>query len=108
MKLELVQYDDEPKRRPKKPIDHFNKCPACGDKDLIPLDPDVLCSKCDWNSLVWHVSAGGMDDMKSAMREFEAGTRRGKIKVVKPEAESRPELEVAAEQFFEKLGEKIP
>src|ERR1700739_4650418 len=82
MKLELICTPNQVSERPKKPIDHFKKCPACGG-ELIPLDPDVLCSKCSWDSAAWHVSNGGMDDIFRAAREFSAGERRSKMKLAK-------------------------
>jgi hypothetical protein len=85
MKLQLTKNENGFKR-PRKPIDHFKQCPACGDKDLIILDPDVLCSKYDWDSTAWHVSVGGMDCLKSAASEFEAGSRRSKLKAVTQKA----------------------
>ena len=35
----------------RKPVDSFLHCPYCDCKDLIPLDEDVMCSRCDWNSI---------------------------------------------------------
>ncbi len=51
------------------PVDHFKKCPKCGDSELIKVGPDVLCSLCDWDSLAWDVSRGGMDDLNAATVE---------------------------------------
>ncbi len=52
-----------------KPVDYFKKCPKCGKSDLIHLNPDVLCSVCDWDSCSWDVSRGVMDNLKEAARE---------------------------------------
>jgi hypothetical protein len=106
MKLKVLQTSESKVRRPKKPVDHIKKCPACGDKDLIVLDPDVLCSKCSWDSTFWHVAAGGMDNLEVAAREFEAGARRSKLKTIKPESEPRPETKT--DQFNQKIGKEMP
>ena len=98
MKLALVCLN-EPVKRPKKPIDHFKKCPACGDQDLILLNPDVLCSKCSWDSTSWHVSTGAMDNLQVAVNEFLAPVRRAKIKVIKSEPKEQEE------DFFAKAQE---
>lgn len=71
MKLQLIKGvagDRNPSRL--KPVDHFKKCPACGGDDLIEVNPDVLCSRCDWASMAWDVSRGGMDSLMVAAREF--------------------------------------
>ena len=103
MKLALVHGFDQTANRPKTPIDHFKKCPACGDKELIQIDPDVVCSSCNWDSTAWHVSAGGMDDLKAAAREFEAGARRSKIKAVPKRDQNF--LGPEHERFFAKVNE---
>ena len=53
-----------------KPVDRFKHCPACGCKHLIRLDPDVVCSQCDWNSAAWDVNQGSMDNLLRAAKEF--------------------------------------
>ena len=53
-----------------KPVDHFSNCPQCGCKDLLDVNPDVACMKCDWDSTSWDVSRGGMDSLGKAAREF--------------------------------------
>ena len=71
MKIELkTQTITESKAKRTKPVDFFKKCPKCGDKDLIHLDPDVLCTSCDWDSLLWDVSRGSMNDLEQAAREI--------------------------------------
>lgn len=67
--LELNNKQTGLKKRTR-PVDHFNKCPKCGDSELIQMGPDVLCSSCDWDSLAWDVSRGAMDDLGAAAMEF--------------------------------------
>ncbi|MFZ4402496.1 MAG: hypothetical protein ACOYOK_00200 [Pseudobdellovibrionaceae bacterium] len=70
MKVELRTVDIfEKAEKRTKPVDYFKKCPKCGDCDLIHFIPDVLCSSCDWDSLAWDVSRGGMDDLNQAAKE---------------------------------------
>lgn len=71
MRLRL-QYVPTKERKQKRirPVNHFSKCPKCGDAELIRLDPDVLCSKCDWDSCLWDVQRGGMNNLEAAAREF--------------------------------------
>jgi hypothetical protein len=73
-----------------KPVDYFKRCPQCGEQELICLDPDVLCSSCDWDSLAWDVSRGAMDDLALAADEF-----------FKPHEHSGPNeiLEYSSEDF---------
>jgi len=89
MKLEMICTTEQVIKRPKKPIEHFKKCPACGDA-LIPVDPDVICSTCSWDSTAWHVSTGAMDNLGAAAREFTAGELRSKMKIVKDNNRSKP------------------
>jgi len=71
MKLQLIGCPTQEKKKSRsKPVDHFKKCPACGCNDLIEVTPDVLCSRCDWDSTAWDVSRGGMDNLYSAAKEF--------------------------------------
>lgn len=70
MKLQLIAGPMQFREPRTKPVDHFHKCPACGCKDLIQINPDVLCSECDWDSTAWDVSRGGMDSLFSAANEF--------------------------------------
>ena len=104
MKLSLIQGCDQPASRPKKPIDHFKCCPRCGDKDLINVNPDIVCSRCDWDSTAWHVAQGGMDDLRGAERESRAGAKRPEIKAI-PKREQDP-LEIAHELFFDKMNDE--
>lgn len=69
MSLRTIKVQESTAKRTK-PVDHFKKCPKCGDRDLIQLDPDVLCSSCDWDSLAWDVSRGAMNDLEQAAREI--------------------------------------
>lgn len=71
MKMELRTIEGiEKTAKRTKPVDYFKKCPKCGDRDLIHLNPDVLCSSCDWDSLAWDVSRGAMDDLDQAAKEI--------------------------------------
>jgi hypothetical protein len=70
MKLLLIPSPVQERKKRVKPVDHFQKCPACGCKELIDVKPDVLCSLCDWDSTAWDVSRGGMDNLHSAAKEF--------------------------------------
>ena len=71
MKLRLIASQTTVSKEPRvKPVDHFKKCPACGCKELIEVNPDVLCSRCDWDSTAWDVSRGGVDNLFSAAKEF--------------------------------------
>lgn len=71
MKLQLISGSAQDRKKARvKPVDHFQKCPACGSKDLIEVRPDVLCSGCDWNSTLWDVSQGAMDNLFIAAKEF--------------------------------------
>lgn len=58
------------KRKRVRPTESFKACPGCGDKGLIPVGPDVLCSRCDWNSCLWDIQRGGMNNLEAAAREF--------------------------------------
>lgn len=72
MNLQLLAIQDQESSRPErvKPVDFFKRCPACGFKDLIDVGPDVLCGRCDWDSIAWDVARGGMADLRGAHREF--------------------------------------
>lgn len=69
MSLRTVCGTEKPVKRTT-PMDHFKKCPKCGDKNLIAINPDVLCSVCDWDSLSWDVSRGAMNNLEQAAREI--------------------------------------
>jgi hypothetical protein len=64
----ILNAERKPKRV--KPIDHFSHCPACGCAELIDAGPDVLCLECDWDSTLWDVGRGGMNNLRLAAREF--------------------------------------
>jgi hypothetical protein len=70
----------------KNAVEHFKKCPACGDTCLIEVKPEVLCSKCDWNSIIWSVSRGSMDNIFAASIEqlkYDRQNRYEKVKAPK-------------------------
>ncbi len=69
MELRTIEVVEKTAKRTK-PVDYFKKCPKCGDRDLIHLNPDILCSSCDWDSLAWDVSRGAMDDLNQAAKEI--------------------------------------
>ena len=57
--------------KPKTAMEHFKKCPACAETNLIHSKPEVLCSRCDWTSCSWSVSRGTMDNLfKAAVEEM--------------------------------------
>ncbi|MGE0633881.1 MAG: hypothetical protein AB7O96_15810 [Pseudobdellovibrionaceae bacterium] len=66
MKLRLMLQNEY---KQKSAIEHFKKCPACGEKNLIECNPEVICSRCDWTSCAWSVSRGAMDNLFSAALE---------------------------------------
>lgn len=77
MKVLLEPNNKQTKSKKRtRPVDHFKKCPKCGDSELIQMGPDVLCSACDWDSLAWDVSRGGMDDLGAAAVEFFTSTSK--------------------------------
>ena len=57
------------KRKPKTPAKIITQCPCCKSTDLIFLEIDVLCSRCDWSSVEGFVNAGGMDNIVAAYNE---------------------------------------
>lgn len=52
---------DRERNSVKKPVDVFKSCPCCKSANLIPVDEQVLCSSCGWNSITAYVSSGGCD-----------------------------------------------
>lgn len=84
----------------KKAVDHFNKCPLCGADDLIRMSPEVVCSQCEWNSCLWSVSRGRMDNLNSAVIE-ELRESRKYPKVIQPRAVRNDDnhLDIAAGDF---------
>ncbi len=81
MEIQMKQATPDKKKRTK-PADYFKKCPKCGDKELFHLDPDVVCLSCDWDSTVWDVSRGAMNDLGRAAKEFFAATSKTQLKKV--------------------------
>lgn len=80
MKLvQTIQLEGK-KIKSQKAVDRFKSCPLCGDSHLIRVSPEVVCSKCDWNSALWSVSRGRMDNLFGAAIEDER--RRGEEDVV--------------------------
>ena len=67
------------KKKRIKPVDYFKRCPKCN-CELIVIDPDVLCSTCDWDSTLWDVSRGAMDNMITASKEQELARSRPRKK----------------------------
>lgn len=39
----------------------YNSCRGCGSKDLLFVDSEVLCSACDWNTIIESVWSGRAD-----------------------------------------------
>ena len=56
------------KRKVANPVTVFSSCPCCKSKELIALDVDVLCARCDWMSTEYYVASGGMDQVFNAAR----------------------------------------
>ena len=74
MKLDLVLTRNTRTKAPRTPVEVFKQCPSCRSKDLIPIDGDVLCGRCSWDSLKLSVDAGLMDKMFTrAVRPIEHG-----------------------------------
>lgn len=69
MKLVQTNQTKGKGKKSEKAVDHFQRCPLCGDSDLIQVSPEVVCSKCDWNSCQWSVSRGCMDNLFGAAIE---------------------------------------
>lgn len=69
--MKLIQTNEVQikQTKSKKAVEHFKRCPLCGDADLINVSPEVVCSNCDWNSCLWSVSRGHMDNLKWAAIE---------------------------------------
>ena len=101
----LLQTNNQQTRSKKRtrPVDHFKKCPKCGDSELIKMGPDVLCSSCDWDSLVWDVSRGGMDDLNAASMEYFAPTP----KLVKSRPAKEEQIIVAEEKINPSLRKQL-
>jgi len=74
--------------RPKSPSDVFDHCLSCGSKDLLRIDPDLQCMRCDWNTFQAHVDAGGFDINVMANSE-----RRPAFAVVEPLIEQTEHIE---------------
>jgi hypothetical protein len=60
MKLDLLTTNSKAKA-PKTPAEAIKQCPRCGCNELIPIDTDVLCGRCPWDSCQASVDAGHMD-----------------------------------------------
>ena len=82
--MKLVLRKEE-KTKLKTADEHFKSCPACGEKELIKVSPEVLCATCDWGSMAWSISRGVMDNPFSAAMEFD----RAEIKYRKRTAVDR-------------------
>ncbi|MBY0385800.1 hypothetical protein K2X05_11645 [bacterium] len=53
----------------------FTSCPACRDEQLIEVDSDLVCSSCDWNSCLYSVESGQMDNFMENARRLEEPAR---------------------------------
>lgn len=71
----------------KAPRDVFTQCIACGCKELLYVDRDVICMKCDWNSLKADVEAGGFEGKTHRF----PGSKGIKIKIQKQEIATKTE-----------------
>ena len=70
------------------PAQAISHCPSCKCRDLIRLEIDVLCARCDWTSLEAYVEAGGMDNIVAA---YNAHFPRRTSEIGIPEIEPRLE-----------------
>lgn len=70
------------KSKYRNPNQTFDQCPCCESQDLITIDTDVLCTRCAWDSLEAHISAGALDqaidDYFSQIPELEINARSTK------------------------------
>ena len=41
----------------------ITQCPECGTNELLVLDGDCICHKCDWNSAKMSVERGEFDNI---------------------------------------------
>ena len=95
MKLQLLAIQTQEK--PKNATAHFKKCPACGNKNLIELEPEVLCGSCDWTSCSWSVSRGAMDNLHAAAaQEMRIDAKIERKRQKKKEKDEARECTVAA------------
>lgn len=71
MKLvpKIQQVTEIKQNQKKRAVDHFKRCPLCGDADMIVSAPELVCSKCAWTSAEWSVAHGRMDNIWSAIHE---------------------------------------
>lgn len=81
------------KRKRVRPTEAFKACPGCGDKNLIAVGPDVLCSRCDWNSCLWDIQRGGMNNLEAAAREFFGDSKAAKTTGQTTSAEPKTKTE---------------
>jgi hypothetical protein len=47
----------------------FSTCPGCGCKELLHVEVDWFCTKCDWDTTFAYVQSGRMDRIKKAIKE---------------------------------------
>lgn len=47
----------------------YDRCPACGSRELIWVQPETLCGTCDWESTFRSVQVGKMDQIFKAYKE---------------------------------------
>lgn len=101
--MKLIQSNEVQGKqtKSKKAVDHFKRCPLCGDADLIRVSPEVVCSQCDWNSCLWSVSRGRMDNLHSAVIEElrESGKLPTLVKPLPLSADEETHLDIAAGEF---------
>ncbi len=79
--------------KPKTAVEHFKRCPSCGDHNLLKVAPEVLCLECDWNSIEWSVSCGSMDNIFLAAQEHGARQSNYTAKITSAPKTSQPNEE---------------
>lgn len=47
--------------QPPRPCDVYKRCPICKTDKIFTVDVEVICLKCNWDSIATHVAMGGMD-----------------------------------------------
>jgi hypothetical protein len=104
MKLSLMNLDThfEPAMSTrKKAVDHFKKCPSCGNKELHEVGPDLICFDCCWDSTAWDVSQGGMDYLFVAAKEF--GLKSFEVKPQEPSITTLCVTESESENYLHEI-----
>ncbi len=46
---------------PRTASNRFKRCPVCGNSDLLSVENELICFKCEWNSIASSVASGIYD-----------------------------------------------